>query len=81
MGFNGIYPLVIKHGSGKSTPNGGFNRKITELNGPFFQQAMFDSRRVTIQCDSQWKMMGRITNNIREMALPKDRASILVSSA
>ena len=39
-----LYPLVIKHGSGKSPINGGFNRK-SMINGPFCI-AMFDYRSV-----------------------------------
>ena len=40
------YPLVIKHGNGKSRINGGFGRKITEKWSTFRCHAMFDYRRV-----------------------------------
>ena len=33
-----IYPLVIKHGRGKSIVNGGVYKKITKINGPFSSQ-------------------------------------------
>ena len=42
-----VYPLVIKHGHGKSTMNGGFYSKKTLINCPF-SIAMFDYRRVKL---------------------------------
>ena len=39
------YPLVIKHGNGKSPVNGSFNRQIS-YKWSIFQPAMFDYRRV-----------------------------------
>ena len=43
-----MYPLVIKHGKGKSPVNGCFNRTIT-LKWPIFQPVMFDYQRVAIK--------------------------------
>ena len=40
-----MYPLVIKHGNGKSIANGGFNKKITDKQS-IFQPAMFGCRRI-----------------------------------
>ena len=42
------YPLVIKHGNGKSPVDKGFNKKITDK-WSIFQHAMFDYRKVLDQ--------------------------------
>ena len=40
--FSGVYPPRIKRGNWKSSRNGGFNRKITELN--IYKQCIFHCR-------------------------------------
>ena len=47
-----MYPLVMKHGNGKSPLNGGFNRKITDKWSVFV--AMFDYRRVSNFLDKEF---------------------------
>ena len=51
------YPLVIKHGNGKSPMNGGVNRKITYFYYKFlwtiFPQTMFDYRRIILLPESR----------------------------
>ena len=51
------YPLVIKHGNGKSPMNGGLNRRITKKKWSKFSIAMFDCHRVAPPRSSRSKKM------------------------